>query len=515
MSDATSYSQADMSEGKFWLPEGLYRTEAIGGESPIQSAETKLEVDARGVISVNSPLYEDAYRIGDASTFVDPRVDKFLQVATFHQFHHFTTRQLSVVEEFETRPGASRFVRLGGLLDVARMLNDLGGTFEQVVQGVISDFAHPAGSHLRGDFMVGDYINQDTHDGDLWSYITRSGFKQALEDAELLDDEGYLVGSPTTLEALADPRTPRHHDIVECPRPDGNVDRNQFTLHEGAVTHDLALIREARSAIVRVETKDGERMAMNSPDAARLLYILGARHQSESWAEPLHRLVEELVLLSDRYAFSAQPELARSLNEWYPVDYARTDEQTWHKTIQEMSFSDPFIAAPLKIAAAIARHQRELALEYVGNDHAYTGPQPPEGMKIEEGSARLRTNISVSDSGELWIALPEPKYRGPVDSLVVTSRGLKRISEIDPSLRSYADSRRRWIVPLLAKISLPRGIAGELAGGIRLVDSRWSATKKKVANSPVVRPPMPAHILEDQINQARQSTISASRVNQF
>ncbi|MCA9330892.1 hypothetical protein KC957_02495, partial [Candidatus Saccharibacteria bacterium] len=319
-----------MTEGKFWLPEGSYRTEAIGRESQVQAAETRLDVDPTGIISVHGPLYDQPYHIGDGSTFADPRTDKFLQVAIFHQFHHFTTRQLSLVEEFETRPGTSRFVRLGGLLDVAKMLNDLGGTFEQIVQAVVSDFAHPAGSHLRGDFMVGDYIDQDTHDGDLWSYIVRSGFKLALEDAELLDNDGYLAGSPIRLETLADPRTPRHHDIVECPRPDGNVDRNQFTLHEGAVTHSLDDLREARAAILRVETKDGERMAMNSPDAARLLYILGVRHQSESWAEPLHRLVEELVLLPDRYAFSMQSGPIQPMSDWYPVDYARTDERTWY-----------------------------------------------------------------------------------------------------------------------------------------------------------------------------------------
>lgn len=502
-----------MIEGNYRLPEGQYRTEPIDIESPVQGAETRLSVDVNGVISVHSPLYDESYRIGDGSAFVDPRADKFLQVVSFHQFHHFTTRQLSLVEEFETRPGTSRFVRLGGLLDVAKMLNDLGGTFEQIVQGVISDFAHPAGSHLRGDFMVGDYIDQDTHDGDLWSYIERSGLSQALLDTELIEPDGRLTGSHVYLQTLADPRSPRHHDITECPRPDGNADRNQFTLHEGAVTHNLNDLREARASIVRVETADGERMAMNSPDAARLLYVLGARHQSESWGEPVHRLVEELALLSDRYAFSSHPELAWSMTDWYPVDYARTDERSWYDRIQMIGYTDPLVASVLKMTASIAKHQREVAGNYIGDDHAYCGPQSPAGITIEQGSPRAKTTMSVSSDGELWIALPEPKYRGPIDSLVVTSNGLKRISDIDPSLRRYADSRRKWIVPLLAKISLPRGVAKELSAGISLVSRDWSAPKGLAkSSSPTSRNPMPAHILADQINQARLATIRACRV---
>src|SRR5690606_24882920 len=115
-------------------------------------------------------LWDKPYTVGDGGTFADPRADSFLQVAALHQFHHYTTRQLSFVEEFESRPGTSRIVRLGHMLDSAQLLNSLGATFEQIVQTFVSDLAHPAGSHLRGDFLVGDYARQDTHDGELWQY---------------------------------------------------------------------------------------------------------------------------------------------------------------------------------------------------------------------------------------------------------------------------------------------------------------------------------------------------------
>jgi hypothetical protein len=500
-----------MAEGIQTLPEGNYRTQAIGPESVVQSTETKLSVDAEGVISVQSPLYEKPYSIGNGETFKDPRVDKFLQVVAHHQFQHFTTRQLSLVEEFETRPGASRFVRLGGLLDVAKMLNDLSGTFEQIVQAVISDFAHPAGSHLRGDFMVGDYKKQDTHDKDLWKYICDCGLKDALSDAKLIDDEGRLSGSPMLLEDLADPRRPRLYDIVECPRPDGNADRNQFTLHEGLITHPASDIREARASIVRVETADGERMAMNSPDAARLLYILGVRHQTESWAEPLHRLVEELVLLPDRYAFCANPNLAWAMTDWYPVDYARTDERSWYERIQDIGAIDPLVECALGIARAIAVQQRVDALTYT-TDNAYNGPTKIPGMEIVEGSNRLKTTMSVSDN-QLWIALPSPKYRGPIDSLVVTDSGLTKISKIDTSLPVYAQSRMKWMAPLLAKITLPGATAREIARGIEHVERHWSnATANQSFPNPGHREHMPADVLKHQVDAARAAAIRDSRV---
>lgn len=497
---------------------GDFRTPPIGGESDVQTGETRLSIDHQQVITIHSPLWEDPYTIGDGKTFTDPRADKFLQVLTLHQFHHFTTRQLSLVEEFETRPGSSRFVRLGHMLDSAKLLQDLGATFEQQVQTVISDLAHPTGSHLRGDFMVGDYETQDTHDGDLWKYMERSGFVKALVDENLLEPDGRLVGSHVFLEDLADPRAPRHQDLVECERPDNNADRAQFTLHEGVLVHDPSEVREAVNSIIRVETPNGERMAMADPEAARLLYKLAVRHQSEDWAEPLHRLLEELVLLPDRYLFS-RPSLAaefQRFQDYYPVDYTRTDEGSWHGDVAELGMADPFIPNVLHIARDVAAHQRLVLRDCVGNDQAYTGPVSPRGVRVTKGSHRRKSLISIhttESTHELWVALPKPKYRGPIDSLVVTRSGLKRISEIDPGLEEYAQERKKWIVPLLAKIAVPKSVAKELSHGIRQVNRYWSTTKATERYPhPASREPMPGSILKEQIDAARLKTFSEARI---
>ena len=497
---------------------GVYRTPAIGPESPIQNAEHCIAIDDNNVITVQSPLWVEPYTIGDGKTFSDPRADSFLQIATIHQFHHFTTRQLSFVEDFETRAGTSRFVRLGGLLDSARLLQSLGATFEQIVQTVVSDFAHPAGSHLRGDFMVGDYEKQDSHDDDLWQLLLRSGFVKELQQVGLLDAEGYLAGSACQLEDLADPRHPRWQDIVECDRPDGNADRIPFTMHEGVLIHDPAEVREAMRAITRVETRNGDRMAVNDAEAARLLYLLAVRHQSESWGEPLHRAIEELVLLPDRYAFCTphQSTRFRILQDYYPVDYARTDEQTWYDTITELGQIDTFIPSVLAIARRIAHHQREVSLGYVGDNHAYKGPVVPEGVSVKIAGDRKHDQVTVHHEdtySEIWLALRRPKYRGPIDSLVITKNGLKRISEIDPSLKTYEQQRKEWIVPLLAKIVVPSAIGRELEYGVRLVNRHWSDTAStRQHQNPVLRKPMPAEQIESQIELARARTFSEARV---
>lgn len=502
------------------LISGEYRIPSVGGESPVRDGEHMLEVDDSGVITVHSPLWEQPYCIGDGSQFKDPRIDHFLRTVIDHQFHHFSTRQLSLIEKYETRPGTSRVVRLGHLIDSAKLLADLGATFEQVVQTTVSDLAHPAGSHLRGDYLVGDYANQDTHDQDLWSYIDRSGLLDELKIEQLVDADGKLVGSPMNLSDLADPRFPRSEDIVECARPDNNADRAQFTFHEGVLISSQSEIQEAIQAIIRVETIHGERMAMKCPDAARLLYKLAVRHQSESWAEPMHRLMEELVLLQDRYLFAIDHPSAefRNLQDFYPVDYARTDETTWYEQVHELGEIDPFITNIAKICEAIACEQREILTHCIGNDELYQGPTASQGVQIMQGSRRRKTTVSISSSGEagvdeLWVALPEPKYRGPIDSLVVTRSDLIRISELDPELARYADRRRRWIVPLIAKIAVPSSVAKELRYGIKVVNQHWSNTKGGLGfENPATRRPMPAEMLREQIAAARARVIKDALV---
>jgi hypothetical protein len=133
-------------------------------------------------------------------------------------------------------------------------------------------------------------------------------------------------------------------------------------------------------------------------------------------------------------------------------------------------------------------------------------------MEIVEGSNRLKTTMSVSDN-QLWIALPSPKYRGPIDSLVVTDSGLTKISKIDTSLPVYAQSRMKWMAPLLAKITLPGATAREIARGIEHVERHWSnATANQSFPNPGHREHMPADVLKHQVDAARAAAIRDSRV---
>ncbi len=485
------------------LSAGVYKTPHIGGIETYSAAETVIEVDVDGLLYVTSPLQEDSFVIGDQSTFKDPRTDTFLKLAIEHQLHHLDVRQLSLPEHLETRPGAGRYSRLGGVLDSARILARMGATHEQMVQTLISDFAHPAGSHLRGDFLTGDYQTQDTHDGALWSYIVGSGLYDYLQQHGAVDDAGLLAGSQYTLEQLADPRTPRRHDITECPRPDANADRLEFTLHEGVLIHDPKEVQEVLDHVIRVETADGERMAFTSAEAARLVFKLAIRHQSEHWGEPMHRFQEELILLIDRYAAVADSPLFAEYQQYRPTDYAYTAEHVYYDRLDQFSGLDPLVTGTLALAQAVSAQQS--GLDFHGtDDHAYKGPVLPSGTVIDEHD--YASNLVSINEDELWVRLKAPKYRGPIDGLVVTQQGLVRVSELMPELKAYEQERKRWLGSLLVRMQLPSGTIKELRRGVALIGKTWGAPKKDLpARSPLFRPAMPSEQLRSNIDHARAS----------
>lgn len=485
------------------LANGTYRTPVIGELDSYSAAETILHVSDDDIIAVESPLYQDPYRIGDGSSFKDPRVESFLFHSVQHQIHHLDIRQLSLPEHIETRPGAGRYSRLGGVLDSAKILADMGATYEQIAQTLISDFAHPVGSHLRGDFLGGDYAQQETHDSDLWDFLKGSGYVSYLIKNGVLDEQNYLSGSYTTLFNLADPRNPRRYDITECPRPDPNADRIEFTLHEGVLIHDPKEVQKVLDHVMRIETADGERMAFTDVDAARLVFTLAVRHQSEHWAEPMHRFQEELLLFIDRHAAVDSSPIFAEYQQYRPTDYAYTAEHLYYERLDYFAGLDPLIACTLGLAKQMSNHQRQL--DFHGyDDHAYDGPVLPNGVVIDEHE--YKTNLISVSGDEIWVRLKAPKYRGPIDGMVVTKNGLKRVSEMVPELLDYESSRKRWLGSLLIRMTLPKPVIQEFARSVVAIKKTWGAPEaNRQTHSPLYRPRMPYDELEINIDIARSS----------
>ncbi|QQS64704.1 hypothetical protein IPO96_03985 [Candidatus Saccharibacteria bacterium] len=496
--------------------DGLYKTPKIGPAKRFDDyPQSSIEV-LDGRMYLNSVLYDE--RIDLENGFGDKRAGSFVTALVDHQFHLIDIRQLSMPEKFETRDGAGSMDRLTTLLESAVMAAKLGATFEQIVQVMLSDLNVTIDSHRLGDQLVGDYDKQSARDDKLWDYIRRSGLYEDLKHNELMEEDGRLAGSPLTLELLANPNNPRRHDIIECPRPDGNADRTPFTLIEGLYLVDHKLVRDAADSLVRVEVngKNGveERMAFNDVDAARLLYQLSVRHLAEHWGDAAHHIVEELLSWSDKYRFLEPTGLYRDFQTNLPTDHLHNSQSEWYG----LADRDSFVLNIQNVAANLATEIKQAMQPVQNDDEVYGGPVKIQGVSIEKSVNRPKPTVNASleskydKTGELWVGLPSHKYRAPIDSLVTTKSGLQRVSEIDTNLSKFAEDRLKWLGPYLARIILPASIIKELEYGCNLVRSGWEAVRAQKSEAhPLRREAMETWQLSQQIKQASTLTKQLAR----
>lgn len=483
------------------LADGTYTVPTIGPRLMFEQYPEASFFVSGGRLGLHSVL--QATKIYVDEVFADPRAATFVDTIVRHQFHHLDTRQLSLPERFEFRDGAGRMDRLTTLVESAIIIAKLNGTLEQVAQVMMSDINVTVDSHRLGDHLEGDYETESTRDDDIVDYAQRSGLHDALVRSGVIDMDGRLAGSSTNLFDLANPNTPRRYDIAECPRPDQNADRTPFTLIEGLYLTRHSDIIDAVKAIIRVEVgaKSGqteERMAFNDRDAARLLYQLSVRHATEHWGDVNQKTILELISLADKYRFS------NGTNEFHPIDYARTAEHVWYETNDQ----NTFISGLYAVAQQLAYQFKKDMMPVQQGSELYSGPVASKGMEIVFSQHKLAPGISVERLnrrfGQLVVNLPEHKRRAPIDSLVATSRGLKRITEEDPTLASYAARQMQWLGSAVAKLTLPWEQLAPLKAGIEMVDRQWHGLAPEARPEPLRRPHMPKSVLSRQISDARQ-----------
>jgi hypothetical protein len=491
---------------KLQLADGTYRVPDIGPQLRFADYPEASFFVNQGRLGIKSILQGQDILLEEA--FADPRAYVLVDEVVRNQFHHLGTRQLSIPERFETRDNGGRMDRLTTLVESAVVVAKLGGTLEQVAQVMMSDINVTVDSHRIGDHLEGDYLTESTRDGDIIDYAKRSGLHDALVNRGVIDLNGKLAGSDVVLYDLANPNSPRRYDIAECPRPDQNADRTPFTLIEGVYLVSHTDILDAVKSLIRVEVcnEDGqgeERMACNSPEAARLLYELSVRHATEHWGDANQKVILELITLADKYRFS------NGSDEFHPVDYARTAEHRWYKDNE----SNSFIARVYALAQHLSHRIKTEAIHVQQGNERYQGPVPVDGMTIEFPERRMKPGMSINMDtgldayGELVIPLPQHKIRLPIDSLVATKQGLQRISEMQPTLRGFAEEQTRWLGSAVARLTLPRDVIGELADGIHRVNEVWHQKSKP---EPLKRPMMPKDVLSDQISRARVAVAAAA-----
>lgn len=507
----------------YHIPDGTYQTPQIGPWHGLDDyPESSLYVE-RGQIGIDSALWGDKRLLRDI--FRDPRAAAFADAFVRHQFHHLDTRQLALSERFETRDGAGRMDRLTTIIDSARMAVQAGGTFEQTVQVLLSDTNVTVGSHRLGDHLVGDYCTEGTRDEDIADYITRSGLFGYLMDRRLIDSGGRLTGSPETIAGLSQPNNPRQYDIVECPRPDSNSDRDPFTLIEGLYLEEPEAVQETAHAIVPVEIlHNGERQirlgyAGDGYGIAKtgrryreeLLYKLSVRHMAEHWGNPEHNAVSELVSAGDKH---------RLLAHWPydPVDVVRTSESSWFNDANP----DEFSMAIYALSERLARRIKEVTHPVQTGKVRFAGPGtiPIPGMTFRKLPKDIPyPDVSVSrdtvydTQGELRIRLPRHKYRRPINPLIVFPHGMFRATELRGDLEPYARRHLQWLGSYGVRIVLPWNEIGGLADGLKQVNVKWNLGENNRRPDILMAQPMQQTELTAQIDRARRAVIARAAVS--
>lgn len=497
-----------MSEGIFF-EDGQYSTPVIGRGGEHTFPESSFYVEG-GEFGVESALFGD--RKGFSEIFRDPRAANFVDAAVRHGFHHLDTRQLSLPERFETRSGSGRMNRLTTLVESARMAANVGGTFEQVVQIMMSDYNVTVGSHRLGDHLEGDYATQTTRDTDIADYMQRSGFQDYLEGRGIVDSGGGLAGSPVNIFSLTDPNNPRGHDIVECPRPYSNADRDPFTLFEALYLVDEKEVQEAAGSIIRVEipndtdmpTGTQERLAYTDIDAARLLFKASVRHATEHWGNPEHHLVEETTSIADKHRLM-------QLWPYAPIDYVRTSESEWFDGV-----NDEFAEQLYVVAEGLARAVREATWGVQNGERDFKGPGEPKipGISfrkvkpVDTPRVLIARDTRYDTNARLTVFTPAHKRRAPIDPLVAHGTDMQHLLQIEPELREYAEKQSQWLGSYAITAQLPWEDIGGLQDTVRVVRNAWSPRNGRP--EPMLRVPMGKDMFSDQIAKAREAVRNRS-----
>lgn len=110
--------------------------------------------------------------------------------------------------------------------------------------------------------------------------------------------------------------------------------------------------------------------------------------------------------------------------------------------------------------------------------------------------------------------MPRPKYRGSIDSLVATKKGLKRASEEDPALSDFELSRQPWVQSsYVARIAISAALASDLQSVIERLDNHWFDYSRTIVGlHPLNRPTMSQEVLTEQVGQARIRAIRESAI---
>jgi hypothetical protein len=388
--------------------------------------------------------------------------------------------QLSKSKEHTTIPGTHNFDRLGHVIIVGEITDQIGrregcSTDEilaYTLSATLSDLSHGPLSHATDIAVEGPGQEERFHELRSPEGLVLGGVMDVLKKRNIITDE---YG---TIPGVDIPRW------VECSAPDVCVDRLQYTLQEMLLWFSDSKTPEAESikntlteiaSLKDIVINDKGDMVFTDIDQARLFakgYLLLS---TEHWNDPVNRVQLYLLIEALKYGI-VQRRLPR-MTEFdhgktkQPFDYLyAVDSDILEAMRSQPGDTDPYLFAISNQLAGVGFEERgtftnfkrpvfetflcdDRAQDYpsalVNGDLADFGPTSSQfEIQIYEGKTDLTDSPSpqvphlIEQNGNLHYLLMPLKNRY-LDPLVRTEKGDVRLSDVDERYKGLLEQQQR------------------------------------------------------------------------
>ena len=473
-------------------------------------------------VEVHHPFHGTVI-LGNGSVIDNSAADR-AGVVLFQQMPYLIdSKKLNRPAEFETRTFAGQYAELSHCFSLGMFGHAMGGGPLDIIDGFYNDASKTHDGHQSDDNYQG-HGHEDLHDKIRASFFERAGIIDALEDAGALvrRKAGLFIGTTRlTLNTLLD------EDEVVIRRSflsnkhvarRLDADRFQYSAEEallfGYAKHldgqnpgrvPLAMAEVALDSIARkivLHDDEGDQLVFSDPETAMAFSMEYAEQNSEHWCEPVQDAVNDILNLAERYFFICDHPVARQFQDFYPRDYLHTSATLMYERYWAVAQDDRAMAWFLNTAKYIAQDQRTKSTQYLRDINPYSGPNPPDGMKLrrlDEGE-RVTTDAHVANS-VFYIDLPRGKMRTITPRFLNGGGETRPLDDYSPEFKDFCQDRHAWIGDYHAEIDMPeREDAEAVHRALSEIEKRWPRAL-------ITRPEMPPRELQQSIREANEYTL--------
>jgi len=402
-----------------------------------------------------------------------------------------------------------------------------------VLKVCLPDRGHMDFSHALESAME-EYSRQENWHESLWSKVAQVG-----GTAEVLDRYAIKYGQDFTLPGIKIP------SWAECPAPDVNADRFQYTVTELLLWFDndqappevRELVKSICSPEVLTITDEGK-FAFNDIEAARIFakgYLLLT---TEHWNDPINRVQLHLLVETAKRAVVKRRipwmETVDKGQTRYPDDYYLGIDQDIVDAMQTSRGNrDDFMFAVNNLLNSISMQERERFVSYKINEysaflldtHAHDYPSELlEPKRVEFGPPSSQISVDTyfaSDGAETGSRIPtlrnesgicydlHPLKNRFVDPLVLDARGrAKPLSELDSN---YANLLREQQRVRSASVVVHLALAGEFEAAFKegITENNADFTRLLHSGVPTMTLDQRRRLIKESATRANAAAIKA------